>query len=76
MTTQCLEGNVEPYVYATGRELLRSGVIYLGDLLPETAYVKMVWALGHASEPAEVAKLLAHDRAGEFHARHPSRETV
>jgi len=76
MTTQCLEGNVEPYVYATGRELLRSGVIYLGDLLPETAYAKLVWALGHASEPAEVVKLLAQDRAGEFHDRHSSKETV
>jgi len=76
MTTQCLEGNVDPYVYSTGRELLRSGVLYLGDLLPETAYVKMVWALGHASEPGDVAKLLARDRAGEFHDRHSSKETV
>ena len=76
MTTQCLEGNVEPYVYATGRELLRSGVIYLRDLLPETAYAKMVWALGHASDPGEVAKLLTRDRAGEFHDRHISKETV
>jgi len=76
MTTQCLEGNVEPYVYATGRELLRSGVIYLGDLLPETAYAKLVWALGHATEPKEVVKLMAQDRAGEFHDRHISKETV
>jgi len=75
MTTQCLEGNVEPYVYSTGRELLRSGVLYLGDLLPETAYAKMVWALGHSSDPKEVAKLLLSDRAGEFHDRHDSRET-
>ena len=76
MTTQCLEGNVEPYVYATGRELLRSGVVYLGDLLPETAYAKMVWALGHASDPAEVAKLLTRERAGEFHERHESKESA
>jgi glutamyl-tRNA(Gln) amidotransferase subunit D len=76
MTTQCLEGNVEPYVYATGRELLRSGVVYLGDLLPETAYAKMVWALGHASDPAEVAKLLTRDRAGEFHERHEPKESA
>jgi glutamyl-tRNA(Gln) amidotransferase subunit D len=76
MTTQCLEGNVEPYVYSTGRDLLRAGVLYLGDLLPETAYAKMVWALGHSSEPAEVAQLLARDRAGEFHDRHDPRETA
>jgi glutamyl-tRNA(Gln) amidotransferase subunit D len=76
MTTQCLEGNVEPYVYSTGRDLLRAGVLYLGDLLPETAYAKMVWALGHSSDPAVVAQLLSQDRAGEFHDRHDPRETA
>ena len=76
MTTQCLEGNVEPYVYATGRELLRAGVLYLGDLLPETAYVKMVWALGHSSDPKVVGELLLRDRAGEFHDRHDARESA
>ena len=76
MTTQCLEGNVEPYIYSTGRELLRAGVLYLGDLIPETAYVKMVWALGHASDPAGVARLLSEDRAGEFHDRHDARDSA
>lgn len=66
MTTQCLGGAVDPYVYATGRELLRSGVVYLDDLLPETAYVKMAWALGRARDPGEVRRLLLQDRAGEF----------
>ncbi len=76
MTTQCLEGNVDPYVYATGRELLRAGVLYLGDLLPETAYAKMLWALGHASDDAGVRELLTRDRAGEFHDRHDARDTA
>ncbi len=66
MTTQCLEGIVDPFVYATGRELLRAGVTYLDDLLPETAYVKLLWALGHASSPDAVRELLLRDRAGEF----------
>ncbi len=66
MTTQCLEGIVDPFVYATGRELLRAGVVYLDDLLPETAYAKMVWALGRAASPEEVVRLLRADRAGEF----------
>lgn len=70
MTTQCLGGNANPYVYATGRDLLRAGVLFLGDLLPETAYAKLVWALGRSEDPAEVARLLTEDRAGEFHARH------
>ena len=71
MTTQCLEGVVDPYVYATGRELLRAGVLYLDDLLPETAYAKLLWALGQASSPEEVRRLLLRDRAGEFHRRRP-----
>lgn len=66
MTTQCLGGTVDPYVYATGRRLLEAGVVFLDDLLPETAYTKLAWALGHAKEPGRVAELLREDRAGEF----------
>lgn len=69
MTTQCLEGEVDPYVYSTGRELLRAGVVYLGDLLPETAYAKLLWALGRASRREDVERLLTTDHAGEFHPR-------
>ncbi|EQD53634.1 Asparaginase/glutaminase [mine drainage metagenome] len=73
MTTQCLEGIADPFVYATGRELHRAGVLFLDDLLPETAYVKLLWALGHASSPDDVRSLLRLDRAGEFVARHQTR---
>ena len=72
MTTQCLEGNADPFVYATGRELQRAGVLYLGDILPETAYVKLLWALGHANDSKAVEALLLSDVAGEFHWRHSS----
>lgn len=70
MTTQCLAGSVDPYVYATGRALLRAGAVYLEDLLPETAYAKLVWALGHEPTPEGVQRRLREDRAGEFVARH------
>ena len=66
MTTQCLEGGTDPYVYATGRELLRAGVVFLDDLLPETAYAKMMWALGQSEDPARVRALLLEDQVGEF----------
>jgi glutamyl-tRNA(Gln) amidotransferase subunit D len=72
MTTQCLEGNADPLVYATGRELQRAGVLYLGDLLPETAYAKLLWALGHGADRPAVEALLLSDVAGEFHWRHVS----
>ncbi len=70
MTTQCLGGNADPYVYATGRDLVGAGVVYLDDLLPETAYAKLLWALGHAPDAAGVAALLRRDLVGEFTARH------
>ncbi|MCI4335505.1 MAG: Glu-tRNA(Gln) amidotransferase subunit GatD [Thermoplasmata archaeon] len=74
MTTQCLEGASDPYVYSTGRELLRAGVTYLADLLPEVAYVKMLFALGRSQDPAVVRRLLLEDWAGEFAVRHPVAE--
>jgi glutamyl-tRNA(Gln) amidotransferase subunit D len=71
MTTQCLAGRADPFVYSTGRELVQAGVVYLDDLLPETAYAKLVWALGHGTTPAEVTRLLRTPRADEFLDRHP-----
>lgn len=73
MTTQCLEGNADPFVYATGRQLQRAGVLYLGDLLPEVAYAKLLWALGHGADAKAVEALLLADVAGEFHWRHETR---
>lgn len=70
MTTQCLGGRVDPFVYATGRDLVSAGVVYLDDLLPETAYAKMVWALGHSASREGVAELMTTPRAGEFLDRH------
>jgi glutamyl-tRNA(Gln) amidotransferase subunit D len=74
MTTQCLEGVADPYVYATGRELSRAGVLYLGDMLPETAYAKMLWALGRSTDPTVVRDLLLAPRAGEVEPRHEAED--
>ncbi len=45
--SQCIFGRVDPLVYSNGREILETGVIYLEDMLAETAYVKLGWVLGH-----------------------------
>ncbi|HXQ93931.1 MAG TPA: Glu-tRNA(Gln) amidotransferase subunit GatD [Thermoplasmata archaeon] len=74
MTTQCLEGVADPFVYATGRELSRAGVVYLGDMLPETAYTKLLWALGRSQDPAVVRDLLLAPRAGEVEPRHDAED--
>ncbi|MDP2672911.1 MAG: asparaginase domain-containing protein, partial [Nanoarchaeota archaeon] len=47
VTAQTIYGRVDPLVYSTGRELLKTGIIYLGDMLSETALVKLGWILGH-----------------------------
>ncbi len=76
MTTQCLAGAVDPYVYSTGRELLRAGVVYAEDMLPETAYVKLLWALGRSDDPKEVERLVLLERAGEFSSRRVTAEVA
>jgi glutamyl-tRNA(Gln) amidotransferase subunit D len=45
--SQCIYGRVDPLVYSNGREILETGVIYLEDMLAETALVKLGWVLGH-----------------------------
>jgi glutamyl-tRNA(Gln) amidotransferase subunit D len=45
--SQCIYGKVDPLVYSNGREILATGVIYLEDMLAETALVKLGYVLGH-----------------------------
>lgn len=46
-SAQTINGRVDPYVYSSGRKLLEAGVIYLEDMLSETALVKLGFVLGH-----------------------------
>jgi glutamyl-tRNA(Gln) amidotransferase subunit D len=69
MTTQTLQGRVSLRVYDTGRDLLKAGAIEGQDMTPETAYVKLMWVLGHTREPAEVARAMATNVAGELNPR-------
>jgi len=47
ITTQTFYGTTDPYVYAAGRLMLDAGAVFLKDMLPEVAYVKLGWVLGH-----------------------------
>ncbi|HTY44098.1 MAG TPA: Glu-tRNA(Gln) amidotransferase subunit GatD [Patescibacteria group bacterium] len=71
-TSQCIFGNVDPFVYSSGREILETGVIYLEDMLAETALVKLGWVLGHEkwrkSKELIKAKML-ENTAGEINER-------
>jgi glutamyl-tRNA(Gln) amidotransferase subunit D len=54
-----------------GRELTRRGVEPLDDILPETAYVKMMWSLGQTKDSEEARTLLKTNIAGEYNDRTP-----
>ena len=66
MTSQCIWGRVNMNVYDTGRDLQEIGVIPFGDMLPETALVKMMWVLGQTKDVEEAKKLLTKNIANEF----------
>jgi glutamyl-tRNA(Gln) amidotransferase subunit D len=68
MTSQCFSGNVNPYVYSTGRRLMESGVIYLQNMLPEVALVKAMYVLGKY-DGNEFEKRMSENVRGEINSR-------
>jgi len=70
--SQCIFGRVNPLVYSTGREILKTGVIYLEDMLAETAFVKLGWVLGHKDwikNKKIIKQKMLENFAGEFNER-------
>jgi len=66
---QTIFGRLNPNVYSPGRQLLDAGVIFLEDILPETAYVKLGWVLGKTKKKEEIKELMLKNIAGEFNPR-------
>jgi len=66
MTSQCIWGRVQMRVYRTGVELVQRGVIPAEDMIPETAYVKLMWVLAQTQDQEEVQKLMLRNIAGEI----------
>ncbi len=67
--TQCIYGKADPLVYSSGRETLETGVIFLEDMLAETAFVKLGWVLGHkewAKNKKIIKEKMLTNFAGEF----------
>jgi len=71
MTLQTLWGYVHMYVYDTGRDLLARGVIPLGNMLPEVAFVKLGWAMGMSDDPKKVKELMLKPVNDEITEREP-----
>jgi len=66
MASQTIYGQVNMNVYSTGRDILAAGVVSGGDMLPETAFVKLAWALGQSKNIEEAKKLMQQNIAGEM----------
>ena len=66
MTSQCIDGMVRMTVYDSGRDLLNLGVIPLGNMIPETALVKTMWALANSKDSDEMTNIMKENIALEF----------
>ena len=70
VATQCIYGRVNPNVYSNLRTLYyEAGAIPAGDMLPETAYVKLGWVLGHTKALKRVREMMLTNYAGELNSR-------
>lgn len=74
MSTQCLWGQVDMKVYSTARDLLQRGVVPAHDMLPETTFAKLCWALGNAPSREAAAEWMLTNQVGEFEDRREFRE--
>jgi glutamyl-tRNA(Gln) amidotransferase subunit D len=68
-TPQTIFGRLNPNVYSAGRELQKTGIIFLEDMLTETAFVKLGWVLGHktwASNKEKIKQKMLENISNEF----------
>ncbi|MBN1388318.1 MAG: Glu-tRNA(Gln) amidotransferase subunit GatD [Bacteroidales bacterium] len=71
MTLQTIWGYVHMMVYETGRDMMAKGVVPLGNMLPEVAWVKLGWALGQTDDPDEVKEIMLKPVNDEITEREP-----
>lgn len=68
-SSQTIYGRVDPYVYSSARKLQEAGVVFLEDMLSETALVKLSWVLGHTKNLDEAKKFMLLNIAGEINSK-------
>jgi glutamyl-tRNA(Gln) amidotransferase subunit D len=69
LASQCIWGRVNMNVYDTGRDLLSIGVIPTEDMFPETALVKLMWALAQTNDLQQAKILFQTNIAQEYSPR-------
>jgi glutamyl-tRNA(Gln) amidotransferase subunit D len=70
-TAQTIYGRLNPFVYESARRISETGVVYLNDMLSETALVKLGYVLGHKEWRGSIATAIKmkENIAGEFNER-------
>jgi len=66
---QTIYGRLNPLVYSNGRELIDAGVIFLEDMLAETALVKLGFLLGHYGWKKDIKEKMLENMSGELNER-------
>ena len=67
---QTIYGRVHPYVYSPLRKLsIELNCIFAEDMLPEVAYIKLGWVLGHTNKLEEIKKMMLTNYAHEINER-------
>jgi glutamyl-tRNA(Gln) amidotransferase subunit D len=70
ITSQAMYGSTNKFVYSPLRELSNlDNTIYLGDMLSETAYVKLMFVLGKTRKLEKVRELMTSSLSGEIKTR-------
>ena len=71
IASQTLYGAVHPFVYTNLRKLsVERKCIFVHDMLPEVAYIKLAWVLARAQEYAVIKHMMQTSIAGEISERH------
>ena len=60
------QGRVTLTEYKSGIDMLKAGATPLGDMLWETALVKLMWVLGHEKEPDRIKNAMLTNISGEI----------
>jgi glutamyl-tRNA(Gln) amidotransferase subunit D len=69
---QTIYGRLDTNVYSSGRDLEKTGIIILDDMLSETAFVKLGWVLGHptwAKDKEKIKEVMLTNISNEFNKR-------
>jgi len=68
-TPQTIYGRLNPNVYSSGRNLQKTGIIFLEEMLSTTALIKLSWALGHktwAKDKNKIREVMLHTYSREI----------